>query len=105
MDASAESSSPLATPKQRILAALDHVEAMDAFEMKRRYGDRVTFNGGIGTQRVLPYGTPQQVRDEARRCLDELGRGGGYIAAPTKPIPAETPVENAVALIETLTQQ
>jgi len=80
-------------------------EPMDIFEVKRRYGDRVTFDGGISTQVTLPYGTPVDVRSETELCLRELGRGGGYIIGPNKPIMGDVPVENAVALIEGITNQ
>ncbi len=79
-------------------------EAMDVFDLKRRYGDRITFEGGIGTQVVLPYGTPEEVRAEVRRCREELGRGGGYIMVTTKPIMDHVPTENAVACIEEIIQ-
>ena len=80
-------------------------EAMDVFEMKRRYGQALTFYGGISTQRLLPYGTVQQVRDEVRRLLDRIGQGGGYIAAPAHAIPGDARPENVAAMIEVLREQ
>jgi uroporphyrinogen decarboxylase len=80
-------------------------EAMDVFEMKRRYGQALTFYGGISTQRLLPYGTVQQVRDEVRRLLDRIGQGGGYIAAPAHAIPGDARPENVAAMIEVLQGQ
>jgi len=80
-------------------------EVMDVFEMKRRHGRALTFYGGISTQRTLPYGTVQQVRDEVRRLLDVLGRGGGYIAAPAHAIPGDARPENVAAMIEVLQEQ
>jgi uroporphyrinogen decarboxylase len=73
--------------------------------MKRRYGKELTFYGGISVQRLLPFGTPEEVRSETRRILKELGRGGGYIASPSHAIPKDVPIENILALIETLQQQ
>ena len=80
-------------------------EVMDVFEMKRRYGDVLSFYGGISTQRTLPYGTVAQVREEVRRLLDEVGRNGGYIAAPAHAIPGDAKPENVAAMIEVLQEQ
>lgn len=80
-------------------------EAMDIFALKREFGRHLCFAGGISTQQTLPYGTPEQVRAETRRCLDVMSRGGGYVAAPAKPILPGVPIANAVALIDTLVNQ
>lgn len=80
-------------------------ESMDIFALKREYGRHLCFAGGISTQWTLPYGTPEQVRAETRRCLDVMGKGGGYVAATAKPILPGVPIENAVALIDTLVNQ
>jgi len=80
-------------------------EVMDVFEMKRRYGDALSFYGGISIQRGLPYGTVAQVRDEVRRLLSVVGRNGGYIAAPAHAIPGDAKPENVAAMIEVLQEQ
>ncbi len=80
-------------------------EVIDVFEAKRNYGGRLSFFGGISTQRTLPYGTPAQVREEVKRLLGEVGKNGGYIAAPAHDIPADAKPENIAAMIETLQQQ
>jgi uroporphyrinogen decarboxylase len=80
-------------------------EAMDVFEVKRRFGRDLCLMGGISTQQTLPYGTPDQVRAEVRQCLERLGEGGGYVMAPAKPILPGVPIENAIALIETFVNQ
>ncbi len=80
-------------------------EVMDVYEMKRVYGDRLSFWGGISTQRLLPYGTPDEVRAEARRMMREVGRNGGYILAPAHGIPGDAKPENILALIETSNSQ
>ncbi len=73
--------------------------------MKRRYGDRLAFWGGVSTQQLLPYGTPDEVRTEVRRLLREVGEGGGYICAPAHSIPGDARPENIMALIETVNEQ
>ena len=77
-------------------------EANDLPRIKRDYGRHVTFEGGVGTQVTLPFGTPEQVREEIRQAREVLGKGGGYILTTTKPIRPEVPVANAVACVETL---
>jgi uroporphyrinogen decarboxylase len=80
-------------------------EPQDIYALKREYGRDITFNGGIGTQQLLPRGTSQQVRAEIRTMLREIGKGGGFIAEPTKPIMSDVPTENIVACIEELVGQ
>jgi uroporphyrinogen decarboxylase len=80
-------------------------EVMDIFEMKKCHGDDLTFYGGISLQRTLPHGTVDQVKDEVRRCIDELGENGGYIAAPAHDLPADAKPENVAAMIEMLQNQ
>ncbi|MCY2995843.1 MAG: hypothetical protein NTY19_49540 [Planctomycetota bacterium] len=75
-------------------------EVMEPVEMKQQFGDRLTFFGGMSIQRVLPFGTPQQVRDEARRLVDAVGHGGGFIIAPSHDMPGDIPAENVAAFIE-----
>jgi uroporphyrinogen decarboxylase len=80
-------------------------EAMDIFEMKRLYGHRVTFWGGIITNDLLLNGEPEQVRKHMRNNLKILGKGGGYIAGTYKPIYPNISLKNAVALVDSLVRQ
>jgi len=80
-------------------------EVMDTFALAKKYKGRLAFCGGISVQRLLPYGTPEEVRREVKRILREIGAGGGYIAGPSHAIPKDVPAENIVALWETLKQQ
>jgi uroporphyrinogen decarboxylase len=80
-------------------------EVMDVYEMKRRHGARLSFWGGVSTQRLLPYGTPDEVRAEVKRLIAEVGRGGGYILAPAHSIPGDARPENIMALIEAANDQ
>jgi len=80
-------------------------EVMDVFDIKRQYGDSLSFYGGISTQRTLPYGTVDQVRDEVERLLEVVGRNGGYIAAPAHAIPGDAKPENVAAMIKVLQNQ
>jgi uroporphyrinogen decarboxylase len=75
-------------------------EAMDIFALKREYGADITFCGGISTQRLLPTGTPEQVRSEVLETKRRMAAGGGYILAPAITVQRDTPLENVLALVE-----
>ncbi|MEI6502288.1 MAG: uroporphyrinogen decarboxylase family protein [Armatimonadota bacterium] len=79
-------------------------EVMDPYEMKREFGDRLAFWGGVSTQRLLPYGTPEEVRAEARRLMREVGREGGYVIAPAHQLPGDARPENVMALLEAVNE-
>lgn len=73
---------------------------MDPEGLKREFGGRLTFNGGIDTQRLLPYATPDEVGRTVRRLLGILAQGGGYILAPSHVFQADVPVANILAMYE-----
>jgi uroporphyrinogen decarboxylase len=78
---------------------------MDTQQLKRRFGrDLVFWGGGVDTQRVLPFGTPQEVRDEVRRRIDDLAPGGGFVFAAVHNIQALVPPENIVAAFDTVAE-
>jgi uroporphyrinogen decarboxylase len=82
-----------------------HIRAtgMEPTALKRDFGDVLTFwGGGVDTQDVLPYGSPQQVRDEVRRNIEALAPGGGYVFNPVHNIQADVPVENILAMVAAL---
>jgi len=86
-----------------ILNPIQHAcPGMDTAELKRKYGRRVIFHGGIDNQQVLPRGTPDDVRAETRRCLQTLGAGReGYIVCSCHNIQPGTPIENVLAMVDT----
>jgi len=74
---------------------------MDPGELKSRYGDRIVFwGGGVDTQQVLPFGTPQQVREQVLERCEIFARNGGFVFAAIHNVQAQTPVANIVAMIE-----
>lgn len=75
-------------------------EAMDLAKLKKNFGSKLAFWGGISTQQVLPFGTPAEVKQEARRVRDLMAVNGGYILAPSQSIQDDVPAENMLALIE-----
>lgn len=75
----------------------------DTKRFKREWGkDLTVWGGSCDTQRVLPFGTPQEVRDETRRRIEDLAPGGGFVFAPIHIIQGAVPPENIVAWWETL---
>jgi len=91
--------------QQRLLNVVDNLVLRDAGRHAERYRSELCFCGGISTQRTLPYATPQETRDEVRRLLDEVGRNGGYFAAPAHSIPADAKPDNIAAMIDVLQGQ
>jgi uroporphyrinogen decarboxylase len=79
-------------------------EVMDVWRLLPAYRGRLAFHGGLSTQKTLPFGTPDDVRDETRRLL-ELGRDGGYLFAPAHDVEGDVPLENMLAMIETVQGQ
>lgn len=74
---------------------------MDAHMLKEKYGDKLVFwGGGVDTQQTLPFGTPEQVRQQVKERLDILSKDGGYVFAPIHNVVAKTPVENLIAMYE-----
>ncbi|MFI3206012.1 MAG: uroporphyrinogen decarboxylase family protein [Clostridia bacterium] len=80
-------------------------EVYDIKTIKETVGQKLAFWGGLSTQQVLPYVTPQGVIDEIKRVSEVLFKDGGYICAPTHALEFDVPVENIVAMLETLKNQ
>jgi uroporphyrinogen decarboxylase len=76
-------------------------KGMDRRGLKRDFGDRLVFHGGVDNQKTLPFGSVEDVRAEVRENLEIFGQGGGYILAPCHNIQAVSPAENVVAMYET----
>ncbi len=68
--------------------------------LKRQFGSRIAFWGGIDTQRVLCRGSPEDVRQEVRRRIRDLAPGGGYVLCAVHNIQREVPPENVDALYQ-----
>jgi uroporphyrinogen-III decarboxylase len=76
---------------------------MEPKYLKETFGDRIVFHGGgVDTQKTLPFGTPDEVREEVRERIRIFGKGGGFIFATIHNIQANTPVENLLAMFETV---
>lgn len=76
--------------------------ANDIFGWKRRYGDRLSFMGGLDTQSYLSFGKPQEVETEVARVVSVMSEGGGYIAAPSHTI--TIPEANRTAMMTAISK-
>ena len=87
-----------------ILNPIQHIcPGMDMAELKEKYGKDLIFHGGVDTQDILPFRTPEDVKKETLDCLQNLGKGGeGYICCSCHNIQAGTPIENILAMIDTV---
>ena len=74
---------------------------MDRSELKQDFGHKVILHGGVDNQITLPFGTPDEVRNEVSENLRILGQGGGYILAPCHNIQPITPMENIITMYDT----
>ncbi len=75
-------------------------ECMDFKEIHDKYGDQISFNGTIGTQKLMPFGTPEDVKKETFRNLSIAGNNGGLFCCPTHMLEPEVPWENIEAYVE-----
>lgn len=69
-------------------------------ELKQRHGKDIIFCGGMDTSRVLPKGSPEDVRQEVRRIIKELGRGGGLMIGAVHTVMNDVPAENVLAMVD-----
>ena len=57
-----------------------NAKGMDPFALKKDFGDRMSFHGGIDAQYILPFGTPEEVRQHTRKYIQSLAPGGGFLS-------------------------
>jgi uroporphyrinogen decarboxylase len=75
-------------------------ECMNFEEIHSEFGDRLSFDGTIGTQTTMPFGTPGDVKREVCRNLEIAGDKGGLLCKPTHLLEPEVPWENIIAYVE-----
>jgi len=76
-------------------------KGLDTDTLKQEFGDHLSFWGGIDTNYVLPKGTVEEVKDEVKKRINHLAKGGGYVVASVHNILDEVPPENVVAMLNT----
>jgi len=75
-------------------------EIYEIAKVKAEYGADLSFWGGISTQKLLPYASPETVYSETKRIIGIMRAGGGYIAAPTHALTSDIPIENVLAMLK-----
>jgi uroporphyrinogen decarboxylase len=75
-------------------------ECLDIDAIHKGYGDRLSFEGCIGTQTTMPHGTPSEVRARVKEVIEKYGRNGGLMIAPTHVLEPEVPIENIDAMVD-----
>ena len=85
------------------LSVLEPIQpCMDLNYLKKQFGKYITFWGGIDTQSILPFGTPEEVKKMARDTIRILGKKGGHIIGPSQDVMEDVPLNNVRALVETI---
>lgn len=82
-----------------------NARGMDPAQLKKEFGEEIVFwGGGIDTQKTLPYANPEEVRNEIIRLVDTLAKDGGFVFNTVHNVQANVPIENLVAMFETLNE-
>jgi hypothetical protein len=84
------------------ISAMENM-GMTAKKLKAEYGDKFVFwGGGVDTQRVLPFGTPDEVREQTKERVEIFSKGGGFVFSTIHNVVSNVPVENVIAMYETV---
>ena len=76
---------------------------MDSRRLKEEFGSQLTFwGGGVDTQKILPFGTPDEIRRHVMGQCEILGRDGGFVFNAVHNVQANVPVDNVVAMFDAL---
>jgi uroporphyrinogen decarboxylase len=73
---------------------------MDPKELAARYGGKLCFHGSIDTQGTLPFGTPEDVRNEVRARVETFRPYGGFTISPSQHLMTDIPAENIAAMYD-----
>ena len=80
-------------------------EGMDPYELKAAFAGQIALHGGVDVQGWLQRATLPEVETGVNRLMDEVGAGGGYILAPSHNIQPDTPLENVLAVYQTVAKR
>lgn len=75
-------------------------ECLDIAAVKKEFGDRLSFWGGVGIQTTMPYGSPAEVKETVKKTIEIVGEGGGLLIAPSHALQPDVPWENVIAFFE-----
>ena len=79
------------------------VDRLSLGEAKALLGSQLCLKGNLDPVKALLQGTPEEVEEAGRRCIAEVGAGGGFILSPGCEVPRDTPPANLQALVDTAT--
>jgi len=86
------------------VAVLDPIQVtardMDIRKLKEEFGQRLTFHGGIDVQRLMPFGTIEEITSKVKETIEVLSRNGGYFFSPSHRFQPDTPIQNIAALYD-----
>lgn len=80
-------------------------DVMDIFDIKKKFGKKLTFYGGVSVQKLLPFGTPDVIKSHVNNLIEKIGTNGGFIIAPSHDIPGDVPLENFLAFVNAVKNQ
>jgi len=81
--------------------SLEPVAGMDLKHCKETYGDRLSLVGNIDSSRLLPYGSPEEITTEVKKCLNDGAPGGGFMFSPCTDLTDSCKLDNAIVMMET----
>ena len=81
-----------------ILEPLQKVKGLESEVLANEFFGKIAFHGGVDTQGVLPFGSPEEVKQQAKELVHQLGRNGGYILMSSQALEVDVPTENIDAL-------
>ena len=81
---------------------IDPLAGMDLGEVKEKYGHRVCLMGNVDCAYTLTWGTPEEVREDVKRCIRQAARGGGFICMSSNSIHSAVKPENYVEMVKAL---
>ena len=79
------------------IQSLEATAGVDLLGLKKSLGDKICFMGGLDSSGVFIFGTPKDVEENVKKCINEAGHGGGYIVGPSHDI-LNMPWENVLAM-------
>ena len=78
---------------------------MNPYELKAEFGDKIVLHGAVDVQGWLQRATVEEVKKEVNCLMDEVGKGGGYILAPCHNVQPDTPIENVLAVYQSVAKR